>query len=518
MAKLIFSDLLPVNGAQADTYEEQLWIYNALDNCITREVWDRLPKEPTFAYTMSRAMQGPALTMMRRGVRIDMAERDRLIIIFEARQQKFAAMFARLTREGLGREINPQSPQQLKQLFYRLLGCDEIKRYDKTKRERVVTCNREALEKLIHIPRATMFVKLLLAFRELTKLLQVLKTGIDSDSRMRCSYNVTGTETGRWSSSTNVFNTGTNLQNITDEMRRLFIADKGKKFIQYDLKQAESVVVAALSGDENYIAACKSGDPHTFVCELCWPELPWQAPHEATKKWKREVAERPYYRHFSFRDMAKKGGHGRNYGGTERVLAMHLKVPVKVANEFVEKYDAKFPGIRRWQRNVEQQLAATRQLTTPLGRRRYFTGRPTDSSVIKEAIAYVPQSTIGDLLNIGLYNVWEHMDLPGTVELLLQVHDSILFQFDPTVISEADAIEQARRLLEVPIVINGTTWIIGSDAVTGWNWGKVKRDKTTGEVINPHGLADWTGSDNREPPAEKSPLDRRLCELYVPFK
>ena len=519
MAKIIYSDELPVGGSLRTSYDEQLWVYNALDNCVTFEVWEALKeKDGGFAYLMSRAMQGPALTMMRRGVRIDMAERAKWINIYEADLTKYAAMFSRLCVEGLGTEISPTSPMQIKKLFYKILRRPPIMRYDKKKRERVETTNREALEKLATDPVSAIFAKILLEIRDVAKLLQVLKSGIDSDQRLRCSYNTTGTETGRWSSSQNVHGTGTNLQNITDELRRLIIPDEGKKLVNFDLKQAESVIVAALSRDKNYIEACRSGDPHTYVCQLCWPELPW---HEAnSKKARREIADRAYYRHFSYRDMAKRGGHGGNYGGTAHVLASHLKIPVKVAEEFLHRYFGPkgFPGIRLWQARVQQQLAAKRMLTTPLGRVRYFTGRPTDSTTIKEAIAYVPQSTIGDLLNLGLYRVWKELDLTGEIELLAQVHDSILFQFDPSRHNEADLITRVSELLTIPVTIEGETWTIGTDAQTGWNWGKVKYG-TDGKVkANEYGLRDWTGSDERSPPPKKSQLDRLVSEIYCPFK
>lgn len=518
MAKVIYSDLLPINGAQAASYDEQLWIYNALDNCVTFEVFNSLRMfDGGFAYLMGRAMQGPALTMMLRGMRVDMAERDRLAIQYERELADYARMFARLAQEGLGKEVNSQSPAQLKALFYERLRVEPIKRYDKKKRERVLTTNREALEKIVQrggLP--SMFAKILLEIRDTTKLLQVLRTGIDKDSRLRCSYNTTGTETGRWSSSQNVRGTGTNAQNVTDEMRRLIIADDGMKLMQFDLKQAESVIVAALSGDPRYIEACKSGDPHTYVASLCWPELPW---HEAnSKKARRAIAERPYYRHFSYRDMAKRGGHGGNYGGTDKVLAMHLKIPVKVAQEFLDRYFGPkgFPGIKTWQLKTQQRLAATRRLDTPLGRVRYFTGRPTDSTTIKEAIAYVPQSTIGDLLNLGLYRVWLELELTGEVQLLGQVHDSILLQFDPRKHDEAELVARVQKLLTVPLTINGTEWIIGTDAQTGWNWGKVK--EKDGKVINPYGLREWDGSDSRSAPPKASQLDRRVSEIYSAFK
>lgn len=508
--KVLYSDSLPHGGAAGSHYDESLWIYNALDNCITFEVHDALSKhDGGFAYDMSRTMQGPALQLMLRGVRVDFAARDKAIDELVRLASKYSGFLSRLTSEGLGVALNHRSPDQLKRLFYVTLGVPPIHRYDKSKRERVVTVNREALEKLLAFPRAKPFAALILALRDLEKQLQTLRTGIDPDGRLRCSYHVVGTETGRWSSSDNAFHRGTNLQNISDRLRRIVIPDKGKKFVQLDLAQAESVVVAYVSGDRNYQEACKSGDPHTYVAQMCWPDLPWQSAN--SKSARRAIAEQKYYRDFSYRDLSKRGGHGTNYGGTPSVLQMHLKIERKVAEDFQSRYFREFAGIRSWHFTTMQRLAATRQITTAMGRNRYFPGRPTDSTTIKEAIAYEPQSVIGDYLNYGLYLVWKHFDLTGRIELLTQVHDSILFQFDPSVEDEATLISEIQQLMAVEIIIKDQPVVIRTDAVSGWNWGKARKD-------NPYGLADWRGSDDRSAPQEVEEPTRLMAILNQSFK
>ena len=517
MAKVIYSDSLPPSGAVGSHYDESLWLYNALDNCITYEVHEALDRESGgFAYDMTRMMQAPALALMLRGLRIDFHARDQAIHDLEQDGQKYSAFLNRLVSGVFGKTLNHRSPDQLKAFFYQDLGIEPIHRYDKTKRERVVTTNREAMEKLQRNPRSAPFATLILALRDLEKKLSTLRTGIDPDGRLRCSYHVAGTETGRWSSSENAFYRGTNLQNITDKLRRIAIPDPGKKFLQFDLAQAESVIVGAVSGDANYQEACKSGDPHTYVCSLCWPSLPWATAN--SKKARRAIAEQKYYRDYSYRDLAKRGGHGSNYGGTPPVLQIHLKIERKVAEDFQNRYFRQFPGIRKWQLEVMQRIAATRQITTALGRTRYFTGRPSDSSVIKEAIAYEPQSVIGDYLNYGLYRVWHKLELlEGRVELLAQVHDSILLQFDPAKEDEGKLIEEIQALMAIEIFIRDKPFIIRSDAVSGWNWGK-QLTRKDGTVENLHGLAEWNGRDDRTAPTEKSQLDRVVCQLQQPFK
>jgi DNA polymerase I-like protein with 3'-5' exonuclease and polymerase domains len=119
----------------------------------------------------------------------------------------------------------------------------------------------------------------ILALRDIAKKIGVLKTSIDPDGRMRTSYNIAGTTTGRFSSSLSDFGTGGNLQNLEERLRRPFVADPGMKFAYIDLEQAESRLVGAIEwnlfGDGRYLDACESGDLHTSVCRLAWTELPW---------------------------------------------------------------------------------------------------------------------------------------------------------------------------------------------------------------------------------------------------
>lgn len=500
-------------NTDALSYSEQLWAYNGLDCMVTFEVFEVLKgkiPEVLFAYDMMRTMQGPAFTLMHRGVAIDMQMREVVLKSLQEQRLRCLDIFTRICHEGLdialyhdkdkGRlfAINPASSQQLCNLFYDVLGLPPIKAYNKTTKDYSVTCNRKALEKLQRDLKAKPFCELILAIRDFDKKIQVLQSGIEK-GRMHTAYQVAGPMTGRWSSNEDPFGRGTNLQNITDEMRRVFVPDTGKKFCQLDLAQAESMLVAhlALPWGDSYLRACKSGDLHTAVTKLVWRHLPWGSEPD------KEIAKRPFYRHFSYRDMAKRGGHGTNYGGTAAVIAQHLNIPTAQAREFQDAYFAAFPEIPKWHNAVRVALATTRSIVTPLGRRCFFPGRPWDSDTIKSAIAYGPQGTIGDVLNLGFYNVWRKYDqlnggAAAPIQILTQVHDSILFQYDAK--DEPWLLPLIKDNLKVTVEINKQPCSIEVDIQVGWNWGKYieKRDADgTVRVINPLGLKDWKGSDER---------------------
>lgn len=286
-------------------------IYNGLDCCITQEVLHEVlsqaPNDTTI-YDFSRALQAPVLAMMQLGFQIDAYERQKGIAALEAEQVRLTGILNRFAYAVWDAPLNANSPKQLQKFFYRAMRLPEI--WTSKKGERKLSMDREALEKLDAYYFARPLVSTILAIRDVVKQLSVLRTEVDSDGRMRTSYNIGGTETGRFSSSTNAFGTGTNLQNISPALRKMFVADYGWKLCGIDLEQAESREVGWLSGtlcnDWTYLDACYSGDLHTLVAQTAWPGLPWGSDPKANRK----VAETPFYRHLTYRDMSKKLGHG----------------------------------------------------------------------------------------------------------------------------------------------------------------------------------------------------------------
>ena len=114
-----------------------------------------------------------------------------------------------------------------------------------------------------------------------------------------------------------------------------------------------------------------------------------------------------------------------------------------------------------------------------LGMRRWFFGRRNDQSTLREAVAFEPQSVSVEILNRIMLNIWR----ANKVQLLLQVHDSLLFQYPEK--DEAIVIPQMMKLFEYPVRLRGDrTLIIPAEVKTGYNWAP-KTDE------NPQGLAKW---------------------------
>lgn len=454
-------------------------VYSGLDSAITLECFEEMRGEltPTTAatYEFSKALQGPTLEMRLRGVLVDQARKAEVIEEYFQQIEILEHSLERIVREGVGMAgFNWRSSADLQALFYGRLGIPPIRKGGRP------TCDRDAREKMEAYIIARPMCILISAMTDIAKKIGVLKTGIDPDGRMRTSYNIAGTSTGRLSSSFSEFGTGGNLQNIEESLRSIFIADPGYKIAKFDAKSGESFCVGGvewnLFGDDRYLAACESGDPHTAVARICWPHLPWTGDFKLDK----DIAEQPYYRHYSYRFMCKKLGHGSNYGGKPATLAGQTKLPLEVVTSFQPRYFAAFPAHQRWHEAVDNQLRRHGKIVSLTGRQRYFFGRRTSDDVLREAIAYDPQGSLADIVNRAMLRIWR-----DRVALLwAHDHDATTWMYREE--DEDIVVPKLMAMLpETVALVNGREMRIPYDAKTGWNKGDY--DATT----NPDGLKDY---------------------------
>lgn len=474
--------------------------YNGLDTCITYEVLEAqllsLNPRTSATYQFSRDLQGPILEMNMRGILVDEEIRQLTIDSYRKDILHLSDNLSRLLREGVGFDFelsrtqkNPwPSDAKLKDLFYRVMGLP-VQRKRNTKGEYTETVDRGALEKLEGYFYAEPVIRHILALRDLGKKISFLSTEIDSDGRLRTSFNIAGTTTGRLASSYSDFGTGTNLQNVENRLRRVFVADQGYKFCNIDLEQGDSRGVGAihwnLFRDATYLDACESGDLHTTVCRGAFTSLPWTG----LLREDRAIADGKFYRDFSFRDAGKRLGHGSNYQGQPDKMANATKIPYHNVVEFQTNYLRQFPAFRLWWKWVEDQITTKHKLVTLLGRERLFFGHPKDGETIRAAIAYEPQSITADTIDRGLLALWR----ANRVQPLLQVHDSILFQFpeeqeDEIVPWALDTIQQ--RL----ILAKDRPFVIPGEAKTGWNWADARGHADD----DPDSMMKWKGHNSRK--------------------
>jgi DNA polymerase I-like protein with 3'-5' exonuclease and polymerase domains len=475
---------------------EKEWVYNGLDCALTYEILEVLKPQLDNAtgatYEFSKALQGPVLEMKLRGVKVDQWRKQQVIDEYADLIDRLDTQIETLAVEGVGMpSFNWRSPADKVKLFYEYLQIPIIKKQGRP------TTDANALEKLEAYLVAKPLVHHLQALNDLGKKMSFLKTGIDPDGRIRTSYNIAGTDTGRFSSSYSEYGTGTNLQNVEESLRSIFIADEGMKFAKFDAKSGESYIVGAIEwnlfGDDKYLSACESGDVHTATAKICWPKLPWTG----NLKQDKQIAEQPYFRHYDYRFMCKKLGHGSNYRGMPNTLSTQSRVPLLVVVNFQNVYFKAFPAHVKWHMWVDETIRRDGMLTSLTGRKRQFWGRRNDDSTLRAAIAYDPQGSLADIVNQGMLNLWRR----DIVTIMMQDHDAITIQYPEAM--EDEVIPQVLELLRFPIELrDGRTLEIPYDAQVGWNKGKYHPEK------NPMGLKDYAPGDRRK--REKPPhiLDR----------
>lgn len=496
--------------APADPFDREQ-VYNGLDCMVTFEAFEELSAElqddnyARITYAREMGKYGICAMMSLRGLYVDPVKREEFITQMEKTREQYERIFMRAV-SGFEWFTNIRSTPQLVRLFYGELGVKPVidRKSDNP------TVNLGALEKIqLHSPEVGWLCLILRRYREVKKPLEALKSRI-YQGRMRTFYSPSATETGRWSSTKSAFGDGDNLQNWRKDLREIFSvsASKRKKF-SVDLKQAEARIVAYLSGDERYIEVCESSDLHTGTCIMAWPEVQWPSdPKEA-----KELADAPgFYRHFSRRDISKRFGHGTNYGGSPYGIAMNVGgVDPGVVEEFQKRYFGGFPGIANWHDKIVERLQADKYLITPFNRRRWFFNRVTDMDTIKEAIAYVPQSTDTDYLDVALIRFWRlctevankdpGIQALGGIYPERQDHDSFGGEFpeayEPLVrslierafdfsIPVEDCLGRTRHL-RLPIELK-----------FGWNYGEARFDRKLGTWKNQFGLLEYSGEDTRE--------------------
>jgi DNA polymerase-1 len=433
-----------------DMYE--FFKYNATDSCVTMEVFEGLYADLVknslldFYKQYIQSLLYPILDMQLTGVRFDVS---RLKVIKVEMEEELVRLQALLTSQ-VGHELNVNSGVQMKKWLYSELRLKEKTKKRKTTGETTVSADDEALKEL-YAQTQNEAIQTVLQIREKRKIISTyLNIPLDKDKRIRCSYNITGTETGRLSSGKTTRSTGTNLQNIpAGAIRSLFIADDGCTFINADLSQAEARVVAYLAGESRLIDVfTKGGDIHRKNAANIFGIR------------EEEVSD-------DKRQLAKRVVHASNYGMGPITFARTAGVTAAEARRLLNQYFATYPGLVNWHLAIKQQLRAKRYLVTPFGRKRVFYAL-YEEAMFKEGLAYIPQSTVADI--VGQAMVCLHSK---GVQLLLQVHDSILVQCPDEEVEQT--VKVVRECMTRPLTVNGRTLTIPCDVKVGKNWEEMKK-------------------------------------------
>lgn len=375
------------------------------------------------------------------------------------RLSKHKALIAKVA----GEEVNPASNQQIQKLLYEKLKFPGIYKKDKGVEKLVV--DEPALRKLEkRYPDEEVLNAIIMCRKESKLISTYLNMVVDSDGRLRTSWNASGTKGGRISSSKTIWKTGGDLQNIpagrsrgVQNIKHIFIAGKGKRYVKADLAQAETRVVAHILrriGDDTLYKLYDKGnfDIHKWMAAFIFNKA-----IEEISKYERNIG--------------KLSNHSGNYMAGPKVLLTKalkdgLDIDYAFAKHILDIRSAAIPGLEKWWKIVEMTVRRTRTMTTCLGRRRIFFGR-FDDATFRDAVSFEPQSVVGDLCNMIFWKLDEQLD--KDCRLVLQIHDEVVVEVPKhKVITVA---EKIAKVSQIPLwVCSDIPLIIPIDLSIGKNW------------------------------------------------
>jgi DNA polymerase-1 len=434
---------------------EEATRYSAEDAWAAFLLWEKLRGEVTRAGVdkLFREVDLPMVAvvadMEEAGIKVDVPFLQNLEREFE---QELKGIEKRILSFSKNPGLNLNSPKQLAGFLFEELS---LPPQSKTKTGYSTDASvLEALAPLHEVPR------LLLEFREISKLrgtyVQPLQELRDpQDSRIRTSFHLTGTATGRLSSS------DPNLQNIPirsargQRIREAFIAEDGSRLISADYSQIELRILAHLSGDPVLCGSFLSGeDVHRRTASGIFKKDPAQVTE----------GERAFAKAINF---------GLMYGKTVFGLAEELHIPRGEAKAMIESYFDRYAGVKAF---LDSQVAAAHAdgfVTTLLGRKRMLPEIRSSNAAVRAnaermAMNSPIQGTASDLIKVAMVRLHHELKDKGfRSRILLQVHDELVLECPE---NEVDAVRELLRMtmekaieLRVPLVVNVSTGIRWSE-------------------------------------------------------
>lgn len=404
-----------IKSNSKEAHDKNFWLYNAKDSIVLMHAIekqkDKLMKSGQYSvYKRQKALLKPILYICEHGIKADKSRISSEYIEVDSNINKLSKELYEITKKYLDKPLNSNSPKQLKEYFYSIRKLPEYKTKGK------VSLDEKAL-KLI-TTKGYGEAKLILNIRKELKYRNTyLKMILDEDGRIRTSMSPVGTIFGRLSSSKNIFGRGGNIQNIPYRFKKNLLIDDG--FIGYDidLSQAENRIVAYISDEKNMINAFEMGvDIHsktaTYISNKPIGEI------------SREKGSSKIDPSKSERDIGKIANHSLNYKMSARAFSIHWGLSIQAGTSIRNTYLQAYPNIPSLWSIIEHALRKSKSLTNLMGRKFIFRDRIT--SCLTDAISFIPQSTVADIINMRglqfLFNKYEG------VRLINQVHDSLVIQ------------------------------------------------------------------------------------------
>ena len=356
-----------------------------------------------------------------------------------------------------GHPFNVASPKQVGEVLFDEMGLEGGK---KTKTGAYST-SVDVLEKLSL--EGHEIVQKILEYRMLAKLKSTYTDALQEEinpatGRVHTSYHMTGTSTGRLSSS------DPNLQNIpirTEEGRKIreaFIAEPGHVLVSVDYSQVELRLAAEMANVEALKKAFQDGiDIHSLTASRVF-DIPLE---NVTPEIRRQ---------------AKAVNFGIIYGISSFGLAKQLGCPVTEANNFIKRYLARFHEIQDYMENTKEIAKKQGFVVTLYGRKCFIPGIQDKNQIRvkgaeRQAINAPLQGTAADIMKISMAKMPNALKKAKlSAKMLLQVHDELIFEVPEAEIDQT--IETIKNTMENSFNINEIEISVPLDAESGQgqNW------------------------------------------------
>ena len=271
-------------------------------------------------------------------------------------------------------------------------------------------------------------IDLIRKYKELKKIettytLSLVKL-VDKNSRLHTTYNITGVSTGRLSSKNPNLQNIPNKTDIGKDIRRAFVADKGKMFISFDYSQIELRIMAHYSNDKAMKDAFINNiDIHTYTAAKIF------------NKKDADVTQKE-------RSRAKTINFGIIYGLSSYGLSQQLSISRAEATSFIDQYFKTFPSIKDYYQYIDDFVDKNGFVETLFGRKRYFEisskSYVMKNQIFREAINMPIQGTSADIIKISMNHIYNDKNVKSLkANVILQIHDELVFEVPESIAIKA---------------------------------------------------------------------------------
>ncbi|ENV91722.1 DNA polymerase I [Acinetobacter bereziniae] len=443
-------------GAKQKTFNqidiETAGHYAAEDAHVTYRLYEvlerklkEIPELSGILHNIEMPVASVLTSMEENGIELDLKFLDQLSVDFANTIQNLENQIIEIA----GESFNVGSPKQVGEVLFEKLG---LKGGKKTATGQYST-SEAVLEKIDHP-----ITQLIIEYRGLTKLRStyteaLVKQANNETHRVHTSYHQALTATGRLSS------TDPNLQNIPireeigRQIRKAFIAPKGRVLLAADYSQIELRLMAHFSQDEALVDAFKNGqDVHRRTAS----EVLGVALENVTSDQRRQ---------------AKAVNFGLLYGMSEFGLIRQLGFTREESQNYIKQYFHRYPGIYEYMQRTRQVALEQGFVETITGRRLYTPDIDARNMMVRKgaeraAINAPLQGSAAEIIKMAMIEVDKILP-KDQAKLLLQVHDELVFEVDEAVADQVA--EQIKDVMQKVVTLSVPLEV---EVGQGKNWGE----------------------------------------------